>query len=147
MNPVIRLAAIGLIAIVAVAAAFSILRLPGSPVGAPASAPPSIEGTWQVAISHAEMLAAGLVDAEEDNTGNWGPFSLSIHAGTYQLVHLSSPQATDSGTYRLVNGVFTMTTSLNEVFSYPYTVTETELTFGPGGPVTMRVKPWTRVGP
>lgn len=28
-----------------------------------------------------------------------------------------------------------------------FAVTATTLTLGPGGPVTFRVKPWTRVGP
>jgi hypothetical protein len=147
MNPAIRVAAIALVAIVAVAAAISLVRLPSSSVGAPGSVPPSIEGRWEVTFTRTEMLNVGIADAAEDNPGNYGHFTLSIHGGTYQLFQVTAPNVSDQGTYTQQNGVFTMNTGGGEKFSYPYLVTETTLTFGAGGPVTMRVKPWTRIGP
>jgi hypothetical protein len=147
MNPAIRVAAIALVAIVAVAAAISLVRLPSSSVGAPAASPVSVEGEWDVTFDRAAMLQAGLADAAEDNPGNYGHFTLSLHGGSYKLFQVTAPNASDSGTYTVEDGVFTMNTKTGEKFSYPYTVSGTTLTFGAGGPVTMRVKPWTRVGP
>ena len=88
-------------------------------------------------MTHAPSSASGL----------YGQFTLSLHWGSYKLFQVTAPNASDSGTYTVEDGVFTMNTKTGEKFSYPYTVSGTTLTFGAGGPVTMRVKPWTRVGP
>jgi hypothetical protein len=144
MNPIMRLAAVLVIGAVAVGGALFV-RGQGSSVGSP-SATPTIEGTWEVTFSHAQMQLAGLADAAEDDGSNWGHFVLSIHGGQVLTVQLSGPKASSAGTYVVNGNTFTATTN-GETFSWPFTVTATTLTFGQGGPVTLRVKPWTRIGP
>ncbi len=64
------------------------------------------------------------------------------------MVQLSDPKTGGSaGTYVVRDNTYTATTLAGETFSWPFTVTATTLTFGEGGPVTLRVKPWTRIGP
>jgi hypothetical protein len=145
MNPIARLAAVLVVGAIAVGGALFVLRSPGSSVGTP-SATPSIEGTWETTFSRAQMQLAGLADAAEDNPSNYGHFVLSIHGGNVQTVQLTDPKASSVGTYVVSGNTYTATTN-GETFSWTFTVTATTLTFGGEGPVTLRVKPWTRIGP
>ncbi len=151
MNPVIRLAAVALIAALAVGGALYVFR-PASQVGPPApspqisQAPPSIEGTWDVSFTRAQMLARGAAQGEDDPS-NYGHFHLTLEAGRWQLPHLDSTTVVSAtAPYTLGPGVVHLYLPADGVtFDLTYTVTATSLTFGDGGPVTFRVKPWTRV--
>jgi hypothetical protein len=117
---------------------------------APAATSTAVDGTWEVTFTEKEMIAAGIADSGEDNPSNYGHFTLALHAGTWLLDQLSPPQdnSGNSGTYVIVGTNILITKDNGEgPFAYPFTVTATTLTFGQGGPVTFRVKPWTRVGP
>jgi hypothetical protein len=140
--------------IVAIGAVYLITR-PASNIGPPATATPtaspsgpaSIEGTWDVEYTRQEMLAAGIADEGEDNPGNYGHFRLTLEAGRWRMVQLS-PTTGGGGvsTYTLADGVVRLYSADDDAtFDITYTVTETTLTFGRGGPVGFRVKPWTRV--
>ena len=98
------------------------------------------------------MRLAGLADSGEDIPENYGHFVLSIHGGTVVIVQLSDPKTGGSvGTYAINGNIYTSTATGtapgSETFSWTFTVTPTTLTFGGNGPVTLRVKPWTRIGP
>jgi hypothetical protein len=149
MNPIMRLAAVAVVGAVALGGALFILKAPGPSVGAPSASPgasPTIEGTWETTFTHAQMQLAGLADAGEDDAANYGHFILSIHGGHVATVQLTDPKSSSVGTYVVNGNTFTATTN-GETFSWPFSVTADTLTFGPGGPVTLRVKPWTRIGP
>jgi hypothetical protein len=146
MNPVARLVAVLVVGAIAVGGALFVLRTPASSVGSP-SAAPTIEGTWETTFSRAQMQAAGLADPAEDDGSNYGHFILSIHGGRVLTVQLDGPKTSSAATYAVNGNTYTVTTDKNETFSWPYTVTATTLTFGGNGPVTLRVKPWTRIGP
>lgn len=145
MSPITRLAAVLVVGAIAVGGGLFVLRGQGPSVGVP-TAPPSIEGTWETTFSRTQMLQAGLADAGEDDGSNYGHFVLSIHGGHVLTVQISDPKASSAGTYVVNGNTYTATTN-GETFSWPFTVTATTLTFGQGGPVTLRVKPWTRIGP
>jgi hypothetical protein len=134
-------------AVILVAGALFIALRPASQIGPAPSPSPTIEGTWDVAFSRQEMIAAGLLDEQEDNDGNYGHFHLTFQSGWWTLSQLA-PFGRPGGTatYTLDPGVAHLFSPAdNATFDLPYTVTATTLTFGPGGPVTFRVKPWTRV--
>jgi hypothetical protein len=143
MNPIMRIAAAALVAAVAVGGAYLAFR-PASNVG---PATPTIEGAWETNFTRAEMLAAGIADSLEDNTENWGHFVIGIREGRFVSVQLSGPMVTGpSAGYAVAGNKFTATFS-DDVFTWTFTVTDTTLTFGGNGPVFLRAKPWTRVGP
>ena len=144
MNQVTRLATVVVSAIAVVGALF-VLRGQGSSVGLP-TATPSIEGTWETTFTRAEMQLAGLADPAEDDGSNYGHFVLSIHGGQVLTVQLSVPKSSSAGTYVITGNTFTATTN-GETFSWTFTVTRTTLTFAGDAPVTLRVRPWTRIGP
>jgi hypothetical protein len=150
MNPIVRtagVAAVAIVAVVAVAGAVNLLRLPVSQFGGRTPGPASVEGTWDVTYTRQEMLAAGLTDSTEDSAANYGHFKLDLHGGTLQLFQLTPPQATESGWYTVSGSTLTVTLLSREPFSMQYTVSDTTLTIGRGGPVYLHVKPWTRIGP
>ena len=152
MNPIARIALVAGIAIFAVGGAWYLIRPPvgpgSQPTPSPSLPPASIEGTWETTFTRAEMLAAGIADSAEDNSDNYGHFTLSIHAGTVVTEHLApTTRGSSTATYVVSGNIYTVTTTADEVFSWPFTVTATTLTFGGTGPVTLRVKPWTRIGP
>ena len=146
MNPLARLAAVAVVAVVAVGGALFILNESGPSIGNASPPPPSIEGTWETTFTRAEMLAAGIVDSGEDTPENYGHFVISIHGGIVVQVQLTGPMASGYAPYVADGKTYTVTAP-DGVFSWSYTVTETTLTFSGTGPVTMRVKPWTRIGP
>ena len=143
--------------IVAIGAAYLLFR-PATTIGPTPSAsaspappasvtPASIEGTWDVSYTRQEMLDAGIADQGEDNPGNYGHFRMTIQAGVWQMDQLS-PTTFIGGlaTYTVDGSTAHMYSPNDDVtFAIPYTVTATTLTFGQGGPVGFRVKPWTRV--
>jgi hypothetical protein len=140
--------------IVAIGAVYLITR-PASNIGPPATATPaappsgpaSIEGTWDVSYTRQEMLAAGIADQGEDNPGNYGHFHLTFKAGLWRMDQLS-PTTLVGGlaTYSIAGDVARLYSPNDDItFAIPYTVTATTLTFGRGGPVGFRVKPWSRV--
>jgi hypothetical protein len=147
MNPMIRLATIATVAVVAVAGAVYLLRLPVSQFGGRTAGPASVEGTWDVSFTREEMLAAGITDSTEDNPANYGHFKLDLHGGQFQLIQLTDPKATTAGDYAVSGSTLTFTFLSREPFQMPYMVSDTTLTIGRGGPVTLHVKPWTRIGP
>jgi hypothetical protein len=157
MNPFARATVIAVVALVAIGSAFFVLRSPFGQNGASATTPPfspspspalpSIEGTWDANFTRADMLAAGIADAGEDNPDNYGHFILSIANGRWQLAHQDGPKTTGGGTYTITGSVFHLfAPSEGVTFDMPFTVTATTLTFGPGGPVVYRVEPWVRIG-
>ena len=141
MNPFVRVAGVAIVIAVAVGAAFLYFR-PVAQVGPPQ---PTVEGTWEVSFSHAEMVAAGLVDADEDNAANFGHFYLTFRAGKTQAIQLNQPGDVSTGTYT-VNGTTLSLAPSSEPgrFEMPFAVSATSLTFSQG-PVAYRVKPWTRI--
>ena len=142
MNPIIRLAAIGLVAAIAVGGAIYVLR-PASLVGPPK---PTIEGTWEATFTRQQMLAAGLADAGEDDPGNYGHFVFSFQGGTFSEVQLDGPHGVSGGTYKLDGATITLHLTNGETFdAIPFTVTDTSLTFGRPAPVGLRTVPWTRI--
>jgi hypothetical protein len=147
MNPMIRLAMIAAVAVVAVAGAMYLLRLPVTQVGGRSAGPASVEGIWDVTYTRQEMLAAGLLDLTEDSPANYGHFKLDLHGGQFQLFQLTDPKANDAGQYAVSGSMITFTFVSREPFSMPFTVSDTTLTIGRGGPVYLHVKPWTRIGP
>jgi hypothetical protein len=147
MNPMIRLGTIAAVAVVAVAGAVYLLRLPVSQFGGRTPGAATVEGTWDVTYTRQELLAAGLADSTEDSPANYGHFKLDLHGGILQLFQLTAPQATESGWYTVSGSTLTVTLLSREPVSMPYTVSDTTLTMGRGGPVYLRVKPWARVGP
>lgn len=108
----------------------------------PMPAPATIEGTWDVYITRPEVLG--------NNEDNYGRFRLTFESGRWSMDRLSPsrtrlfPGATSTYT---VDGTVAHLFSAedNVTFDIPYTLTATTLTFGEVGPVTFRVKPWTRV--
>ena len=137
--------------IVAVGALYLISR-PSSQIGPPASpsltaASATIEGTWTVTFTHQEMLDAGITDQSEDNLSNYGTFRLTFQSGWWanrQLAPIESGGGTATYTVDATT-IHLFSPEDNVTFDLPYTVTSTTLTLGPGGPVTFRVKPWTRI--
>jgi hypothetical protein len=117
---------------------------PPSPTPAPTAT--LIDGMWEVTTTHDEMLAAGIVDQGEDNPGNFGHFTLSLHTGSYELTQSDGAHAHDVGSYILKGNTFLPTSGIGEEFACPFTVTATMLTFGEGVPVWWRTKAWTRIG-
>jgi hypothetical protein len=150
MNPIARVAAVAVVCLVAVGGGLYLVRgqapSPGS-LGSASPPPASIEGTWETTFTRAEMLAAGLNDSAEDDGDNWGHFVLSIHGGSTVMVQLSEPRTGGSAAAYVVTGNHYKVTSSEAVFDWTFTVTDTTLTFGGDGPVTLRAKPWTRIGP
>jgi hypothetical protein len=113
----------------------------------PSAQPASIEGTWDVAYSRQEMLDAGIADQAEDNDGNYGHFRLTFQGTGWELDQIA-PFNRPGGTsrYSVGDGLAHLYSPFDFVtFDIPYTVTATTLTFGSGGPITFRVKPWSRV--
>ena len=134
--------------VVVIGVAFAVFR-PASNIGpaaTPTPAAPTIEGTWDVSYTRQEMLAAGIADGE-DNPDNYGHFRLTFQAGWYRMDQLSPKQVHGgTATYTVDAGVAHLFSPQDNVtFDIPYTVTATTLTFGRGGPVGVRVKPWTRI--
>ncbi len=146
MSPITRLA-IAAVAVIAVVSAVSLVRLPVSQVGSHSPGPATIEGTWEVTFTRDEMLAAGITDSSEDSPANYGHFKLDVHGGLMQITQLTAPNATDSAQYRISGSTLTLTFLSREPIDIPFTVTDTTLTIGRGGPIYLRVKPWTRTGP
>lgn len=149
MNPVTRIAVVAAALAVAVGVAFVAFR-PATQIGPPATptpAPPTVEGTWDVTYTRQEMLEAGIADSGEDNPGNYGHFHLTFQAGWWRLVKLDQAQSGGgTATYTVDPAVVHLYAPDDDTtFDLPYTVTATTLTFGRGGPVGFRVKPWTRV--
>jgi hypothetical protein len=144
MNPAIRIAAA---AIVIAALAFGGVYLALKPTAQVGPPPPTIEGTWDVDYTRQEMLAAGIADQGEDNPGNYGHFRLTFQAGWWRMDQLSYRQFRGgTATYTVDAGAAHLYSPNDDTtFDMPYTVTATTLTFGRGGPVGFRVKPWTRV--
>ncbi|HET7182522.1 MAG TPA: hypothetical protein VFI15_09855 [Candidatus Limnocylindrales bacterium] len=148
MNPIMRIAVIAAVFVVAVGIAFLAWR-PTSNVAVPPSpslAVPTIEGSWEVEFTREEMLAAGISDPAEDNNSNYGQFRLTLEGGRWALRQLA-PVDRGGGvsTYTVDPAVAHLYAPRDGVtFDIPYVVTPTTLTFGPGGPVTFRVKSWTR---
>jgi hypothetical protein len=148
MNPFARLATVAVIAAIAVGGAVYVLRGQSLSAGSPTPPPLGIEGTWDVDFTRVDMLAAGIVDAAEDDPSNYGHFRLALASGRWQLLQITGTRASDSGTYVLAGLTISLTNAKGEgPFVMPYTVSDTTLTLGRGGPVTFRVKPWTRVSP
>jgi hypothetical protein len=148
MNPITRIAVIAAVVAVAVGAAFFAFR-PASMIG-PAPSPTAaatIEGTWDAAFSRQEMLAAGIADQGEDNDSNYGHFHLTFQSGWLRISQLAPFNRPGGTTTYTVDGAVAHLFSPqdNVTFDVPYTVTATTLTFGRGGPVALRVKPWTRI--
>lgn len=147
MNPLARVAV--LLTLVALGAAGAIYFLgfaSGPPRPSPTVPSTSIEGTWDADFTRAEMLAAGIVEGEDDPE-NYGHFRLSFADGTWDLIREGLPSNAAPGTYTVDGGVITIAPSGESVtFSMPITVTATTLAFGPGGPVPFRVEPWVRIG-
>ena len=120
-----------------------------------APTPTVVDGTWEVSFTEAEMVAAGIADQAEDNEGNYGHFILELHGGGVVLTQIPvdatpPPLRTGyrdyDGTY-VIKGKYFLYTTTEATWAYPFTVTSSKLTFGQGGPVTLRAKPWTRIGP
>lgn len=109
----------------------------------------AIEGSWKVSFTHEEMIAAVLVDALEDDPANWGTFVLTLRDGHSTLVQQDLFGYVGSGTYTVDGSTITLKPSDEPAatFVMPFTITGPTLTFGEGGPVTFRVKPWVRIGP
>ena len=149
MNPLTKLAVAAVIGVVAVAGALMVIRGPSGPGGrsTPTPPPPTVIGTWDAEFTREEMVAAGLADALEDNAGNYGHFRLTFAAQSFQLVQLTAPNERGNGTFSIAGTTITLSwqSGDGETFSMPFTVTDTLLTFGSGGPVTFRVEPWVRV--
>lgn len=148
MNPITRIAVVAAVLVAAIGVAVAALR-PASQVGPPAPSsapPPTIEGTWDVSFTRQEMLAAGLADSGEDDPSNYGHFRLTFDSGRWAMEQTGSPGSGTHSTYTLGPGVVHLFSPADDAtFDIPYTVSPTTLVFGRGGPVTFRVKAWTRV--
>ncbi|HEX8025860.1 MAG TPA: hypothetical protein VF484_06635, partial [Candidatus Limnocylindrales bacterium] len=143
MQPIARFATLAVVLALAIGGAFLAWRATLPAVGHPA---PTVEGTWEVSFTHAEMLAAGLVDSQEDDPSNYGHFWLTFRNGTQQVVQLGAPGVVTTGSYTVTAAAISIVSPADSAtFVMPITVTETTLTFGRGGPVTYRVKPWARI--
>jgi hypothetical protein len=142
----------------ALASATATSTIASTPTAEPT--PTVVDGTWEVTITEADILAAGIVDAEEDNPGNYDNFTLSLQAGAWELNQLDGEHNHDSGTYVIQGTIWLGKNAAGEGPSaYPFTLSTTTLTFKPfltangavdftrSGPVTLRTKPWTHVGP
>lgn len=139
-------------ALVVVIGAAYLLTRPASDIGplpspSASSAPASIEGTWDVAFSRQQMLDAGIVDPGEDNNANYGQFHLTFQDGWWSLSQVAPfGRPGKTSTYTADGAIAHLFSPLDNVtFDLDYTVTPTTLTFAEGGPVTFRVKPWTRI--
>jgi hypothetical protein len=132
-----------------------------TPTPPPTAAPTAtiIDGTWEVAITEPEIVAAGIAEGE-DNPGNYGHFTLRLQGGTYRLNQSDGEHSGDTGTYVIKGTTVLFTTGAGEgPFAYPFSVSSTKLIFKPfltasgsvdltrSGPVTFRTKAWTRIGP
>jgi hypothetical protein len=118
-----------------------------------------VDGEWEVTTTRADILNAGLIDNEEDNPGNWGHITMSLHAGAYTITQLDNDHQHDAGTYVIRGTTIVLDTMGHDLFAYPFTVSPTTLTLLPvldssgaidfqrTGPVGLRAKPWTRTGP
>ena len=142
MNPIIRLAAIAIVAAIALGGAIYVFR-PASLVGPPK---PTIEGTWEASFTRQQMLAAGLADAGEDDASNYGHFVFVFEDGTFSQVQLDRPHGAGGGTYTLEGATITLHQANGETFAgIPFAVTDTSLTFGRPAPVGLRTVPWSRI--
>jgi len=162
MTPFARSALIAAIGVIAVGTAIYVIQRPLGTGGPPASSPTasplalSIAGTWDAEFTHEQFVAAGLVDAAEDNTENWGHFRMVFGAGadgasgTFHIIQLDGPQSSGSGTYTISGSTLTIHCSgwcdNDAVFVLSFTLTPTTLTIGAAGPATFHVEPWTRIG-
>jgi hypothetical protein len=148
MNPMTRIATALVVVALALGGVYLVFR-PASDIGPPATAspgPPTIEGTWDVLYTREEMLAAGISDSGEDNPGNYGHFRLTFEAGRWRMIKIGYASGGGVSTYTAGDGIAHLYSPDDDVtFDIPYTVTATSLTFGRGGPVGFRVKPWTRI--
>jgi hypothetical protein len=112
-----------------------------------------------MASTEADILKAGIEGQGEDNASNYGHFTLSMHSGTYELTQSDGEHSHDLGSYLIQGTTIVFTTSGAELFAYPFRVSATALTLLPiltstgaidftrSGAVTLRTKPWTRIGP
>ena len=169
MTPLARSVLIAVIGVIAVGTVIYVVQRPLGPGGAPVSSPTaspaaspaassvalSLAGMWDAEFTHDQFLAAGLVDAAEDNAENWGHFRMLFSAGpdgasgAFQITQLDGPQSSGSGTYTTAGSTLTIHCSgwcdNDAVFVLSFTLTPTTLTIGAPGPATFRVEPWVRV--
>lgn len=161
MTPLARSALIAVIGVIAVGTAVYLIQKPlgtgGPPAASPTASPPalSIAGTWDAEFTHDQFVAAGLVDAAEDNAENWGHFRMVFAAGAsgtsgaFHITQLDGPQSSGGGTYSTSGSTLTVHCSgwcdNDAVFVLSFTLTPTTLTIDAPGPATFRVEPWVRV--
>jgi hypothetical protein len=144
LDPVARLAMVAVVLVLAVGGGYLGLRALAPSTG---GQPPTVEGTWEVSFTRQELLAAGLTAPSEDDPSNYGHFILTLSGGRGGFVQEDGPKASGGGAYTV--DPFGQTLTLCPVngppFTMPFSVTETTLTFGRGGLIWFRVKPWTRI--
>jgi hypothetical protein len=111
----------------------------------------ALDGTWEVTITRAELLAR-TTDPGEDYPGNYGHLTLTFNRGEFRETFSDGSVA--SGTYVVSNNLVTFyrtdSGGLGEVWTLISSVRHGALTFVKGGPgaqpTPLTVKPWSRVG-
>jgi TRAP-type C4-dicarboxylate transport system substrate-binding protein len=105
-----------------------------------------LDGTWEVSFTREELLAAGIADPGEDIPENYGHFTLTFDRGDYVGAN-TTVNVSDSGTYVVDGSTLTLKVTNGEVWSMIWSVYRGQLTLKGGIPASLRVKPWSRVGP
>ena len=121
------------------------LSAESSPGPSPSSAPVTpLDGTWEVTLTEAELLAASPPPvAGEDIPGNYGHFTLDLHAGQFVI---TGPLDVSRGSFTVVGNEITFSNPTNgETFTATWSIYRDTLTFGVGLPTGYRVKPWHKV--
>ena len=130
-----------------------------SPAGTSQSTtrPTRLDGTWQVAFTRSEFIAAGAA-GDEVCCENWGHFTLKFHRGRWSETGTKPGQSLmGSGTYVVTGNTITMDRndhaypgSDTEIWGpFTWSVYRDTLTLKkqPSGPTGLIVKPWRKVGP
>ncbi len=117
-----------------------------------------LDGSWEVTLTRAELMAGPGVSHDEDNPANYGHIVLEFNRGEFRMV--GGDGETNIGTYVVTGDLinFYWTGIVNnqtpgeiagEIWTLKWSIDRDSLTFVEQTrtrPTTLLVKPWTRVG-
>lgn len=108
-----------------------------------------IDGTWEASFTRDELLAAGILDAGEDNNGNWGDMVVTLDRGSLDWDVANEVQSDSYSAEYEVEGDVMHLRFPGEELACRWSIFRDTLTFTRDQslgicPTPLIVEPWTR---